>query len=162
LPRAVEDDALDAGAGQMAQRLAQGLPRAAVDVDRVGHVLVGQPALLRDALGREEVPEALSRRRLLRELDDLDRSFAGQALEQQVGQTERDAQTLGERSLAQGAALTDGGEDLEVALRVALHGTVRRRPDSRRSSFERSVLEHAGPSRVKKIFSLEGQNAHEV
>src|SRR5262249_12511297 len=105
LPRAVEYDPLDAGAGQMAQRLAEGLARAAVDVDRVGHVLVGQPALLRDALGSEEVPEALPRRRLLRELDDLDGSLAGQALEQQVGQTERDAQTLGERSLAQGAAL---------------------------------------------------------
>jgi hypothetical protein len=47
-----------------------------------------------------------------------------QALEQQVGEAQRHAQTLGERPLAQGTAFTDGGEDLEVALGVALHGQV--------------------------------------
>src|SRR5437867_11611384 len=91
-------------------------------MNRVGQVVVREPALLSDPLRREEVPEALARRRLLRELDDLDGPLAGQALEQQVGQAERHPQTLGEHPLAQGPALTDGGEDLEVALGVAFHG----------------------------------------
>src|SRR5712692_7278161 len=91
-------------------------------MNRVGQVVVREPALLGDPLRREEVPEALARCGLLRELYDLDGPLPGQALEQQVGQAERHAKTLGERPLAQGAALADGGEDLEVALGVAFHG----------------------------------------
>src|SRR5205807_5799027 len=65
--------------------------------------------------------EAFAGGGLLRELDNLDGPFAGQALEQQVRQAESHAQSLGQGPLAQGTALTDGSEDLEIALGLSLH-----------------------------------------
>src|SRR6266508_4137052 len=112
-------------------------------MNRVGQVVVREPALLGDPLRREEVPEALARRGLLRKLDDLDGPLPGQALEQQVGQAERHTKTLGERPL--------------MAVRIsrsrsAWRSTVTRPVAGRCSSFERSLPEHAAPRRVKENY----------
>src|SRR5262249_58311934 len=57
---------------------------------------------------------------LLRKLDDLDRPLAGQALKQEVRQAESPSQALRQRPLAQRPALTDGRQDLEIALGLPL------------------------------------------
>src|SRR5262249_32662945 len=116
----VEHETLHSGLGELTQRVSKSLSRAAVDVNRVRHVLIGQPTLLPEPLRREQITEALPGGRLLRNLDDLDRPFAGQALEQQVRQSEGHPQSLRQRPLTQGSTLPDGRQNLEVALGLPL------------------------------------------
>ena len=98
LAGAVEGDALDAGARQAAQRLAQGLPSAPVEVERVDHVVVREPALLRDPPSRQQVPQPLARGGSARKLDHLDVTLLDQALEIEVGEPQGHAQASGQRS----------------------------------------------------------------
>src|SRR4029450_13570532 len=51
--RAVERDALEASRRQVAQRLAKGLAGAAIEVERIAHMLIRETGLLGEALGRQ-------------------------------------------------------------------------------------------------------------
>src|SRR6267142_4374102 len=88
----------------------------------MSHVLVREPGLLRDALGREHVAEALAGRGLAGELPYLDEALPGQPLQIEVGQPEGHPQSRGEGALGQRRPLLDGGQDLELALDVTLDG----------------------------------------
>src|SRR5207247_2183826 len=117
----VEDDSLGSVSGEMAERLTERLARPTVDPERVAHVVVGQPALLEEALRRHDVAQPFPGVGLPRKLRDLDEALLGQALEVEVCQAQRDPETLRQHTLGEGVPFADGGEDLEVSLLVAFH-----------------------------------------
>jgi len=59
LARAIEGDPLQPLAVEVAERLTEGLARPAVDPEGVAHVVVGEPGLFEQALGRQDVAQAL-------------------------------------------------------------------------------------------------------
>jgi hypothetical protein len=96
-------------------------------------VLVGESGLLRDALGGQQIAKPLAGRRLARKLGDLDEALLGEPLDIEVGEPERHPEPPRQIALGQGPAFTDRGEDLEVALDVAIHRGLDR------SRFEHTV-----------------------
>src|SRR3990172_2315539 len=122
LARAVESHALEPVLRELLEGFAKGLAGAPVEVERVGHVLVGQLALFGQAPRRQEIAQALASGRPAREVDDLDIALLGEALEVEIREAEGHAQALGQVALGQGPALADGRKDLEVALDLSLHG----------------------------------------
>src|SRR2546426_10584779 len=74
---------------------------------------------------RQDVTQALLGVGLPRKFRDLDQAFLGQAFEVEVGQAQRDPETLRQRALREGAPFADGGEDLEVPFAIAFHETPR-------------------------------------
>src|SRR5438067_743058 len=108
-------------AGHERQRPPQGLARAPEEVQRVEHVLVGETALLGQALGRQQIPQPLAGGGLGGELGDLHVALAAQAAQVEVHETERDPHPLGQRALAERPALADRGQDLQLAGVVPVH-----------------------------------------
>ena len=98
--------------GGPAQLPVQVAARAPEELERVPHVLVGEPGLLGRPPRRQDIAQALARVGLLRELLDLDEALAGEALDVEVGEPERHPEALGEGPLGEGYPLLDGGEDL--------------------------------------------------
>src|SRR6266542_2799651 len=122
LARTVQGHALEPVLWELLEGFTQGLAGAPVEVERVGHVLVGQLALLCQAPRRQEIAQALASGGPAREVDDLDIALLGEALEVEIREPEGHAQALGQVALGQGPALADRRQDLEVALDLSLHG----------------------------------------
>jgi len=117
-----------------------GLPEIATGTPQesqgIRHVLVGEPRLLRCALGGQHVAQPLARRGLGRELHHLDEALAREALEAEVGEPQGHAELRGQGPLGDRRPVADGGQDLEIPLVLALHG-------------ECSQVEHRGVRCVK-------------
>ncbi len=122
LARAPQRDALHAVLGQLGHGLAQVAPGTPKEVQRVPHVLVGEAGLLGHALGGQHVAQALARVGLGRKLPDLDEALAGEPLDVEIGQAERDTETRCQRALGQRGAFFNGGEDLQLPLDLPLDG----------------------------------------
>ena len=91
-------------------------------MERVRHVLIGQPRLLGETLAGQQIAQALADGRFARKPADFHVALAHQPAQVEVGQPDGDPQPLRQRALGQRLTLTDGNQDLELTLGLTFHG----------------------------------------